>query len=386
MSNFRLTSTSSHEMDNHSLRPLNDLRRNKDAIGEDDDDDSVSSYSSSSSLSSWNSEDERLGNRRGRYHKYLGNHNVDDNRAHQMAALKNNNKRRWPSIIERSSRSRSRSPTRSSTRSPSPPSDEVDEFGRVKRRRGKFYTERSDRTSRISDEGEDGNMFEHKSASTRGYCKQSDIVSRERVRRDTRRSRDREEGRRRSANRWRQMDDPYVAAASYIDTEFFATKIYVGELQNVTEKALRLAFERFGEIKHVKMVEGKEFAFITFDRKDQALKAIQHMNGSVLGRRSIKVNRAKIPERNRVGFGNVPWQDDDGMLAKQGEATDYLSSLAPQEKSISLQDRVATMHQLAAPLDAPSSESGYMLDPRAQLPMDPRAARAERQVLSYDDL
>lgn len=33
---------------------------------------------------------------------------------------------------------------------------------------------------------------------------------------------------------------------------------------------------------------GCSFAFITFDRKDQALKAIQHMNGNVLGNRPIK--------------------------------------------------------------------------------------------------
>lgn len=34
------------------------------------------------------------------------------------------------------------------------------------------------------------------------------------------------------------------------------------------------------------------------------------------------VNRAKIPERNKVGFGNVPWQDEDGLMAREA-SLDY---------------------------------------------------------------
>jgi hypothetical protein len=35
------------------------------------------------------------------------------------------------------------------------------------------------------------------------------------------------------------------------------------------------------------------------------------------------VNRAKIPERNKVGFGNVPWQDEDGLMAKEATYNSY---------------------------------------------------------------
>ncbi|KAI7871310.1 hypothetical protein BDF14DRAFT_1765678 [Spinellus fusiger] len=65
------------------------------------------------------------------------------------------------------------------------------------------------------------------------------------------------------------------------------------------------------------MVDGKEYGFITYDDKASALAAIQSMHGAYLGTRRIKVNRAKIPERNRVGFGNIPWTDEDGALAKE---------------------------------------------------------------------
>ena len=40
-------------------------------------------------------------------------------------------------------------------------------------------------------------------------------------------------------------------------------------------------------------------------------------NEKVWPRVNIIVNRAKIPERNKVGFGNVPWQDEDGLMAKE---------------------------------------------------------------------
>lgn len=35
------------------------------------------------------------------------------------------------------------------------------------------------------------------------------------------------------------------------------------------------------------------------------------------------MNRAKIPERNKVGFGNVPWQDEDGLMAKEATYNNY---------------------------------------------------------------
>jgi hypothetical protein len=60
------------------------------------------------------------------------------------------------------------------------------------------------------------------------------------------------------------------------------------------------------------------------------------MHGVLFGAKQIKgmkhsfltynsyylVNRAKIPERNKVGFGNIPWQDEDGLMAKEAMYTD----------------------------------------------------------------
>lgn len=54
------------------------------------------------------------------------------------------------------------------------------------------------------------------------------------------------------------MFQVYSEAAQYIDTEFYSTKIYIGDLENVTESEVESAFSRFGVIEGVRLVEGKE--------------------------------------------------------------------------------------------------------------------------------
>lgn len=50
----------------------------------------------------------------------------------------------------------------------------------------------------------------------------------------------------------------YSEAAQYIDTEFYPSKVYIGDLENVTENEVRSIFSRFGALEDVKLVEGKE--------------------------------------------------------------------------------------------------------------------------------
>ncbi|KAI9013991.1 hypothetical protein CLU79DRAFT_382459 [Phycomyces nitens] len=254
--------------------------------------------------------------------------------------------------------------------------EELDEFGRVKRRRHKFTSERKD-----TEDGEyDGEEDDRRPTRDYGHDSTSDGEGRPRRyqhrrrrsssprRRYTPRSRhsdsedekdhDRGRRRRRSSHGYRgqspEARDPYAAAARYIDTEFFPTKIYVGDLERVSRDELEQAFSRFGPIRQVRMVDGKEYGFITYEDKPSALAAIQSMHGTLLGTRRIKVNRAKIPERNRVGFGNVPWTDEDGALAKE-EMQSY-----PTSRDIS-------------PITKP--------DPREMCPVPGR-----RALTTYDDL
>ncbi|KAI8388345.1 uncharacterized protein BYT42DRAFT_559778 [Radiomyces spectabilis] len=255
------------------------------------------------------------------------------------------NKRKW-SVTSDADRERSEFRYSSRRDHSDEEEEELDEFGRVKRRRQKFSRERpdveedpvehtrrssyrpgdtddeSDRYHRRSERrGSSSHRRRHRSSRYSDSGSEDEYKSRHRRRRSSHDhhsidGRDRERDRERERERERERD-PYASAGRYLDTEFFHKKIYIGDLENVSEKEVEEAFERFGPIRQIKLVEGKAYGFITYDDKLDALSAIRSMNGAVLGSRHIKVNRAKIPERNRVGFGNVPWTDEDGILAKK---------------------------------------------------------------------
>ncbi|GAA5810940.1 hypothetical protein MFLAVUS_004368 [Mucor flavus] len=228
-------------------------------------------------------------------------------------------------------------------RSASPQSDEeeLDEFGRVKRRREKFKSERSEdgeydnrsgsnerdryhsrrhrrRSSSSSSRSPRRSYRRYHSDSDSDYERQRSS-SRPRHRRSTHRS---HHGAQRHQTRG-SGGDLYTEAAQYIDTEFYPTKVYIGDLEDVTVEQIETIFARFGPLEDVKLVEGKDYGFVTYEKKEAALAAIQSMHGALVGSRHIKVNRAKIPERNKVGFGNVPWQDEDGLMAKEASYNSY---------------------------------------------------------------
>ncbi|KAF9430170.1 hypothetical protein BGZ94_008032 [Podila epigama] len=114
--------------------------------------------------------------------------------------------------------------------------------------------------------------------------------------------------------------DPYQAASRYLDTAFYPTKIYVGNLpSSVSLTSLRTLFAPFGDIEDMNLVEGKDFGFVTYVEPAGAQQALAKMNGAMIDGTYIRVNRAKIPERNRRGFAGVAWMDEDGELARQEE-------------------------------------------------------------------
>jgi len=85
-----------------------------------------------------------------------------------------------------------------------------------------------------------------------------------------------------------------------------AKNIYVGNLPwSSTEEDVRAAFEAFGEVISVKLINDREtgrprgFGFV--EMEDQgAMEAIESLDGSELGGRNIKVNEARPrPERPR---------------------------------------------------------------------------------------
>ena len=85
--------------------------------------------------------------------------------------------------------------------------------------------------------------------------------------------------------------------------------IYVGSLSyDVTEEELKQAFEVFGEVESVKIINdmnsgrSKGFGFVEMSGKSKGLSAIDGLNGTEMKGRSIKVNKAKPrSEDNRYG-------------------------------------------------------------------------------------
>ncbi len=89
--------------------------------------------------------------------------------------------------------------------------------------------------------------------------------------------------------------------------------IFVGGLNyQLTEGELKAAFQSFGEVESAKIIEDRDtgrskgFGFVEMPEKEEALKAIEGLNGTELGGRTITVNEArpKSPRNDsRGGFG-----------------------------------------------------------------------------------
>ena len=83
--------------------------------------------------------------------------------------------------------------------------------------------------------------------------------------------------------------------------------IYIGNMSSdTTEDHLRQAFTSFGEVSTVRIItdrdsgQPKGFAFVEMSTKDEAVAAINGLNGQELNGRALNVNEAKP----RTGGGN----------------------------------------------------------------------------------
>ena len=87
------------------------------------------------------------------------------------------------------------------------------------------------------------------------------------------------------------------------------TKLFVGNLSfNTTENDLQDAFAAHGTVTEANLMMDRAtgrprgFAFVTMGSPEEAQKAIEALNGTQLGDRSITVNEAR-PREERSGSG-----------------------------------------------------------------------------------
>jgi len=87
--------------------------------------------------------------------------------------------------------------------------------------------------------------------------------------------------------------------------------IYVGNLsRETTEDELRQAFEPFGQVTSVNIIkdrysgESRGFAFVEMTTKSEAQAAINGVNGTSLGERTLSVNEARPRSEGGGGRGS----------------------------------------------------------------------------------
>jgi cold-inducible RNA-binding protein len=88
------------------------------------------------------------------------------------------------------------------------------------------------------------------------------------------------------------------------------TNIFVGNLSyQTTEQELQTAFSNYGAVERANVVRDREtgqprgFAFIEMTNRNEAMKAIQGLDGQDMNGRAIKVNEARAKEERGSGGG-----------------------------------------------------------------------------------
>jgi RNA recognition motif-containing protein len=83
-----------------------------------------------------------------------------------------------------------------------------------------------------------------------------------------------------------------------------SSKLYVGNLSySVGNDQLEELFANYGEVKEVRLIEGKGFGFVEMANSDDALKAKEALDGSELEGRTLKVDEAR-PRKDKPRGGS----------------------------------------------------------------------------------
>ena len=78
------------------------------------------------------------------------------------------------------------------------------------------------------------------------------------------------------------------------------SKLYVGNLSySVTNEQLEELFSNHGEVKQVNIIEGRGFGFVEMSSPSEAEKAKAALDGSDFDGRTLKVDEARPPRRER---------------------------------------------------------------------------------------
>uniref|UniRef100_A0ACD5XM67 Uncharacterized protein n=1 Tax=Avena sativa TaxID=4498 RepID=A0ACD5XM67_AVESA len=89
------------------------------------------------------------------------------------------------------------------------------------------------------------------------------------------------------------------------DGDLTNTTVFVGGLDpNVSEDDLRQTFSQYGEISSVKIPVGKQCGFVQFLQRKNAEDALQGLNGSTIGKQTVRLSWGRNPANKQLRSDN----------------------------------------------------------------------------------
>ena len=78
------------------------------------------------------------------------------------------------------------------------------------------------------------------------------------------------------------------------------SKLYVGNLRySTTVEELTELFSKYGQVKHVNIIEGRGFGFVEMSQVQEAEKAMEALNGSDFNGRTMRIDEARPPRSDQ---------------------------------------------------------------------------------------
>ncbi|KAJ8433434.1 hypothetical protein Cgig2_008612 [Carnegiea gigantea] len=100
------------------------------------------------------------------------------------------------------------------------------------------------------------------------------------------------------------------AQGSQSDGDSSNTTIFVGGLDpSVTDVELRQPFSQYGEIISVKIPVGKGCGFVQFANRGNAEEALGKLNGTVIGKQTVRLSWGRNPANKQIRHANVDLHD-----------------------------------------------------------------------------
>ncbi|CAG7896713.1 unnamed protein product [Brassica rapa] len=112
------------------------------------------------------------------------------------------------------------------------------------------------------------------------------------------------------------------ANGSVSDGDSNNSTIFVGGIDaDVTEEDLMQPFSQFGEVVSVKIPVGKGCGFVQFGNRKSAEEAIENLNGTVIGKNTVRLSWGRSPNRQWRGEAGHQW--NGGYSRGQGYSNGY---------------------------------------------------------------